>query len=173
LLGVGPILVYGLVYGETRRADAALISQSIYLFLPSRFTELFLRGDLTEFAACSIAPFALWGHRALGRIRENRRPLVGVITAVAYRAVRFFHPLIGLLLAGIVAMPVPPQVVEADDRRDGWRRALFGGCVTLLATVMASVYLAPALLEQSVVRLENRGFCQLTTKYLVNWWALV
>jgi hypothetical protein len=74
--------------------------------------------------------------------------IVGAITAVAYRALRLFHPLIGLLLAGIAAM----SVVEADDRREGWSQALFGACVALFATVMSSVYLVPTRLEQSLVR---------------------
>ncbi|MGH7925457.1 MAG: hypothetical protein ACREQH_12795 [Candidatus Binatus sp.] len=190
LLGIGPIAalkltlsafiataglgVYGLVYGETRRSDAALISGTVYLFLPYRFTDLFLRGELGEFAAYSIVPFALWGYRALSRVRADRRPLVGALTAIAHGVVWFFHPIVGLILTLIVAVLLPLQAVAARDRREGWQQGLFGGCVVLLATVLASVYLVPAFLEQSLVRLENLWqFCRPTTKYLVNWRALL
>jgi 6-pyruvoyl-tetrahydropterin synthase related domain len=185
-LGIGPIAAlklilcgfipaagigaYGLAYGETRRRDAALISGFIYLFLPYRFTDLFVRGELTEFAAYSILPFALWGYRALGRARAERRPLIGAGTAVAHAVVWFCHPIIGVMLTGTVALMLLWQVVSARDRGEGWRQGLYSGCVALFGTLMASVYLGPAFLERSLVRIDNlRRYCQPTAKYLVNW----
>lgn len=189
LLGVGPIAalklllsffistaglgVYGLVYGETRRSDVALISGFVYLFLPYRFTDLFLRGDLGEFAAFSVVPFALWGFRALGRCKAERRPLVGALTAAAQGATWFLHPLIGVILTGLLIALLILQLFATENRKEGRSLALFGGCVVVLGTLIATVYIAPAILERPLAHLENlRQFCRPTTKYLVGWTAL-
>ncbi|MFZ0889543.1 MAG: hypothetical protein WA005_13900 [Candidatus Binataceae bacterium] len=186
LLGIGPVAalkaalaalivagglgVYGLVYGETSRGDGALIGALVYLFLPYHFTDLFRRGELSEFAAYSIVPFALWGYRALGRTTKAGRAWIGALTAVAHGAVWFYHPIIALCLTALVAMLLCFQVLGACGRRGTLRYACFGLCVALLGTLLASVYLAPAWFEQSLVRLDKlRLYCQPTTKYLVNW----
>jgi len=166
--------MYGLVYGETRRSDAALISGFVYLFLPYRFTDLFSRGDLGEFAAFAILPFALWGYRALGRNKVGRRSLVGTLTAIVHGAVWFFHPLIGVLFTGLVILLQLAQLFGAENSKQGRALALYGSCVLLLGTLMAIVYLAPAILERPLIHLENlRKFCTPTTKYLVGWTALI
>lgn len=190
LLGIGPILalklatsafiiagglgVYAVVCGETARRDAALIAGLVYLFFPYRFTDLFLRGELTEFAAYSIAPFVIWGYRALLRIDPARRPLVGTFTGLAHAGVWFCHPVIAGFLSGIVAIILLLHAIAANDKRAALRSAFFAGCVAAFGTAIASIYLVPAILEQSLVRLDDlRAFCSPTTKYLVDWnWLL-
>lgn len=169
-IAVAGLGAYGLAYGESGRHDAALISGFVYLFLPYRLTDLFVRGELTEFAAYSILPFALWGYRALGRTRGDRRPLIGALTAVAHAAVWFCHPIVGLMLTGTVAVIILGQVVGARDRSDAKRQALYSACVAVFGTLIASIYLLPAILERSLVRFDNlERYCQPTTKYLINW----
>jgi hypothetical protein len=174
LLIAGGVGVYGLVYGETCRSDAAVVGGIIYLFFPYRLTDLFTRGELTEFAGYSLIPFVLWGYRALGRAQSKDRPWIGVLTALMHAAVWFCHPVIGFVLTVIVSVLVLLEAVSQDDRRAFWRFVVFGECVAALATAIVFVYLIPALFEQSLVRIDNlRLSCQPTTKYLVNWrWLL-
>src|SRR5207302_8333367 len=39
---------FGLIRGETRRSDAALVGALVFVALPYRATDLFVRGDLAE-----------------------------------------------------------------------------------------------------------------------------
>src|SRR5581483_9604019 len=152
---LGGLGVYGLVRGETRRSDAALLSALVFLYAPYRFTDMFTRGDYAEHAALSLLPFAVWGYRALGRADDGKVPLIGVLAAVAHAAVWICHTITGLYTTEVIGLMLLIGAFVHRRRKPELQRVLIGCCVLLLALAMASIYLLPAWFERSLVNLQR------------------
>ncbi len=153
--------VYRLIFGETGRSDAALLGAIVFIYSPYRLSQLFVRGDLSEFAAYSLVPFVLWGYRELNRAEPSRTPLIGTATALAHAATLFCHVLIGLYTTEIVGAMLLLEVFW--HRENMLRRAVLGSVVVILAIALAAIYLGPAWFEGRLVRLENLRYG--------NWYA--
>jgi len=145
--------VYRLIYGETRRSDAALMGGIVFVYLPYRITDLYLRGDLGEFAAYCLVPLVLWGYRELGRAESVKAPLVGTLTAFCHAATLFCHVIIGLYTSEIVCIMLLISVLRSQGNIR--RRALLGWCVVILAIGIAAVYIGPAWFERGLVSLDK------------------
>jgi hypothetical protein len=166
----GGLGVFGLARGETRRRDAAVLAAIAYVYLPYRLVVLFVRGDLAEYAAFSLMPFALWGYRALLRADDARAPRVAVLAALAHAGVWFCHTITGLYTTEIIGLMLLVSAIARRRRRAELKRIVLAGAVLLLAIAMVSIYIVPAWFERSLVSLENvRTGIFHPSKNLVEW----
>jgi hypothetical protein len=148
--GVG---VYVAVQTETRRADAALLAALAYLASSYRLADLYVRGDLAEYTALAILPWAIWGYRRIGRALPAEDGVVAALLAAsAHAGVLFSHAIMGLwgtLLIGGVCLATTLELVRRRTfRHIGLLWAAFG-----LALALSSVYTGPALLQKRYVHI--------------------
>ncbi len=144
---------YVAVRGETRRADAALLASLAYLGSAYRLGNLYIRGDLAEYTALAILPWAAWGYRHVARaVAEEDVVRRGAMAVALHAALLFSHAITGLwgsLLLGLVAVGTTYQLA---------RRSAFGHVRSLwtafaLSLAVASVYIGPALLQKRYVKI--------------------
>jgi len=163
---------YRLALGETQRKDAALLAAIVFVYLPYRFCDLFVRGDLAEFAAYSLVPFVFWGYRELGRAEPKKVPLIGTLTALCHAATLFCHIIIGLYTTEAVGVML--LVTALRHQGNMLPRTVLGSCTLIFAIGMTAVYIGPAWFERGLVTLENvRAQIWSPTNNLILPWRLV
>ncbi len=146
--------IFGFVWSETRRADAALLATLIFGVYPYHATQLFVRGDLAEYSAGCVAPLVFWAYRALARAPAERALRVGCTAAGLHAATLLTHTLTGQWVTELLFLLVVYQAQRAWRGGDRWRALLFvvvfgGGCG------LTSIYALPALLERPLVHIER------------------
>lgn len=134
---------YGLAFAETRHRVASLLAALTYTYLPYRSSQLFERGNLSEYAAYSMLPLVLLGYRQL--FTRSRPVAAAALASLAHAAVLLSHALSGLYTTGLLALWLTWQV------RARPARALLGWCSWGLALGLAAVYLLPAFFERHQV----------------------
>ena len=164
--GLGAFL---LVRGETRRDDAALVAAVAYIFTPYRFVDLYMRGDLAEYAALCFIPLALWCYRELARCRPELRVRFALGASVSHALILISHTIVGQWATEAIALVALLSILPAWFRGD--RRP---GLATLLAMAgavgLAAFYVLPALLEKKFASLEflTNGYYT-ASDHLVPW----
>lgn len=154
----GSLGTFFLVRGETRRADAALVAALAFTFVPYRFVDLYIRGDLAEYGALCLVPLVLWLYRELDHAPENRLTRFGFAAAVAHAALILSHTITGQWATEIVFVVLVftfVRRVRTDRYRVSVVAAAFVGSLGL-----AAFYLIPALREAKYLHVEI-----LTTDY--------
>jgi len=160
----GAIGAYGLVRGETRRSDAALVGALVFVALPYRANDLWARGDLAEYAALSLVPLALWAHRAFLRAPADRAARAGTLAALAHAAVILCHTLTRLYVTEVLGAMIAASTIARWSEAPARRRALTAGVVLALGVAMAAVYLVPAWIERSIVQVLSMTAGEYQTK---------
>ena len=128
----------------------AFVAAALFTYAPYRVRDVFIRGDVAEFLAMGLLPWALW---AVLRLRED--PRAGRVPAVALAgaAAILSHNILGMLTG--IAMAGSAAVVSA--RAPAGRRlrtglvAAAGGAGALLLTAF---FWLPALHERQFVRID-------------------
>ncbi len=141
---------YGLVRGETGRTDAALLGGACYVLLPYRCTDLFARGDLAEYCAYCLVPFAAWAYRALTRASGRRAVATGCAAALLHAGILLTHTLIGMFTTELVGLYAVTLLVH---RRRG--AAILVAVAVAFAIAISAVYIVPAFLERDLVFLDR------------------
>ncbi len=134
---------YALAYSETRHRAAALLAALSYTYLPYRSSQLFERGNLSEYAAYALLPLVLLGHRQL--LVQGRPLAAATLAALAHAGVLLSHALSGLYTTGLLALWLLWQL------RARPARALLGWCSWGLGLGLAAIYLLPAFFERHQV----------------------
>ncbi len=138
---------FELVRRETGRADAALVAGAAFAFAPYRFVDLFVRGDLAEYAGIALVPWTLLHYRELGRVSRERLPRTAFLAALCHGGVLLCHAIIGQWVTeAVFALALLPAV--ADWRRGRRFRALAPLCALAGAVGVAAIFVVPALLEK-------------------------
>ncbi|MHB8420793.1 MAG: 6-pyruvoyl-tetrahydropterin synthase-related protein [Myxococcales bacterium] len=150
----GGVGAFELVRRETGRADAGLVAGAAFTFAPYRFVDLFLRGDLAEYAAIALLPWMFLYYRELTRASRERLPRTAFLAALCHAGVLLCHTVIGQWATeAVFALALVPALA------DGWRGrrlqalgplAAMGGALGLSA-----IYVLPALAEKSAAHLER------------------
>lgn len=164
--GVG---MYKAVHGETRRADAALLAAAVYLGAPYRITNVYVRGDLAEYTALSLLPWAICFYRALSREPDAERAVrFGFGAAICHAATMMTHTITGFW--GTAAL----FFVNLGSSAGLWRRRaspqlgmLWGAFGSALG--MSAIYTVPALVEKRYVPVETMltGYHDTAIQYLL------
>jgi hypothetical protein len=141
---------YGLVFGETRRRDAALVGAIAYLAAPYRIANLYQRGDLGEFGCIAFLPAVLALYRAAAaEARPSRARWLAAAAAVVHALMIMTHAILGLwgtVLIGLVLIATGIQLL----RRGLWRRVLLLLGAAICSQGLAAVYTIPAIVYRTV-----------------------
>ncbi len=156
-----------LARSETGRSDAGLVASAAFVFAPYRFVDLYLRGDLSEYAALCLLPLVLWLYRELWRAPPERRVRWGVSAALVHAALILSHTILGQWATELVSLVGVASLYHAACERD-WRRLASGALPLVFAVGIAAAYLLPAILEKDATHLADiTGGFYATTNHLV------
>jgi hypothetical protein len=144
LSAAGAAGAYLLVFGETRRVDASLVGAAAWIYAPYRFVDLYVRGDLTEYAAVCLFPLVLWLYRELGRVPREKIARTAALAALAHAALIYSHTVEAQWGTEVLFLMVLPSVVAGFLKGDT-RRVLALGFAFAFALGLAAAYLLPAL----------------------------
>lgn len=141
---LGYLAMYGLVAERFGRA-AGWLSASAFLLGPYACSNLYIRGDLSEFAAMMILPSILLGLTAWF---DHGRPGAAVIIAIAEAGLIVTHPCIGLLGTGMAVFTVAYY---------GWKtrqvyRTMAAAIALVIGFGMAAFYWFPVFFELDLVQ---------------------
>jgi len=150
----GGLGVLSLILGETKRLDAATLAAVVFVAMPYRFTQIYTRGDLAEYAAFAMIPVSLWSYRSLLRAKERVVARWALAAAVLQCAVLLIHTLTGLFYTEILLVLLTVWAVQRW-RGGNRKRAATAGATFLAANGLCSFYAIPAILERGAVQIER------------------
>ncbi|MDP9001697.1 MAG: 6-pyruvoyl-tetrahydropterin synthase-related protein [Myxococcota bacterium] len=164
--GIG---MYKAVHGETRRVDAALLAAAAYLGAPYRITNVYVRGDLAEYTALSLLPWAIYFYRALScEPAAERAVRFGFGAAICHGATILTHTITGFW--GTAAL----FVVNLGSSAGLWKRhasAQIGMLWVAFGSAlgMSAIYTVPALVEKRYVPVDTMltGYHDTAIQYLM------
>jgi hypothetical protein len=154
LTAAGAAGVFGVVYHERRRADAAAVAAAVFVFMGYHVTLVFVRGDLAEYSAICLTPSVIWAYRALGRVSPSQLLPVGLAAAFLHAATLLVHTLTGQWLTELLAIIAAVAAWPALRRRDR-ARVIAIGVTFVCACGLTAIYTVPALLERPLVHIER------------------
>jgi uncharacterized membrane protein len=153
--GLGTYLA---VKAETHRSDAALLAALLYLAAPYRLANIYVRGDIAEYTALAILPWAVWSYRRVARSLPLAEGVGRGALSVAIHALLIFsHAITGLwgtALLGVLCLATTYQL---------WRRRTFRHIGLIwaafaLALAVSSIYTGPALVQKRYVHIAIASF---------------
>ncbi|MHB1843682.1 MAG: 6-pyruvoyl-tetrahydropterin synthase-related protein [Deltaproteobacteria bacterium] len=156
-----------LTRSETGRDDAGFIAAAAFVFAPYRFVDLYIRGDLAEYAALCLLPLVLWLYRELWRAPPEQRASLGLWATLAHAALILSHTILGQwgteLIAVVGFFSLWPALRDWD-----WDRLAASLLPIVFAVGLSAIYLLPALAEKGVTHMNDftGGYFQ-TTSHLV------
>ncbi|HMB69033.1 MAG TPA: 6-pyruvoyl-tetrahydropterin synthase-related protein [bacterium] len=150
LLGAlsGAAGAYRLARAAAAGRSAAIVAAALWTYAPYRVRDIWIRGDLTEFLAAGLLPWALLAMLRLGR-RQSPRDILIASAAAALPIVT--HNILGLLTGVLLAVTAAIVLAYSDEKmRTGWAAAAAGAGALLLS----AFFWVPALYEKRFVRID-------------------
>lgn len=151
---------------------AATLAGTFLLTAPYIHTELYIRGDLSEYAAMMLVPGVL---SSMLRFCEQPSRRAGVLGATLAAMLVMTHPAIGLVLYGLLALFL--SVVTAVDRNVNWAKR--GFTLLALGAGLSAVYWLPVFLESRYSSVEKMwdgqifdGYYQYSRHFLNLTWLI-
>lgn len=149
--GVG---VYALIYGETRQVNAAMLGAVAYLSAPYRLSDLYERGDFSEFCCIALLPAVLALYlAAAGEARPFRARALAACAALVHGIMIVTHTILGLWGSLLVGLVVFVRCV-ALYRSGAWRRVPPIVIALACAPGLAGAYIVPAMGYRGVTHAE-------------------
>ncbi len=163
---LAPWGIYRLLRPEVSRG-AALTGALLYLLAPYHTLNIFVRGNLAEYLAMGLFPWALWGLRRLGRRGTGADLcLAGLLIA----AFQLSHMLSAFFGTGVMVLVVLlERVLGRISRRQLRGRAVAIGAGTLLS----AVFWLPALWDTQHVRVAMLAEQVVAAEHVVYPWQLL
>ncbi len=145
--------VYAAVKAETQRSDAALLAALVYLASPYRLGDIYVRGDIAEYTALGLLPWAVLAYRGVARSLSTEVAAGYAVLAVgAHAALLFSHAVVGLWGTLLLAALCLGTSYPLWQRR-GFRHMGLLGAAFALALGVSAAYTGPALLEKAQVHI--------------------
>lgn len=141
---LGYLAMYALVAERFGRA-AGYLAASVLLLATYTCTNLYLRGDLSEYAAMMVLPVALYG---LAGWLEHARLRAAVVLTLAAASLIFLHPAVGLLGYGLLALALAGFAWETRQ----WGRLASTLVLLGLAIGLAAFYWVPVFFGFNLVK---------------------
>jgi hypothetical protein len=149
LSGVG---MYALILGECRERDPALLGAVAYLAAPYRISNMFERGDVSEFLALGVLPVSIALYRAVvHEVLPRRARWMAAAAAAAHAVMIMTHPISGFwgtLLIGVIVAASALQLAW----RGLWRRVVLLGVALVAAPGLAAIHVVPAIAYRSAAQ---------------------
>ncbi len=135
---------------------ASLFVSVLYAVTPYRFVDLYVRGDVSEFAAIELVPWVLYCLALLLRHAGERKPLLGPAAGLAasLAVVVLAHPLIALpaWVASFLLLAVLVPLAPLGARL---RFGVTGTAAFVLALVVSSIYWYPVFQLRHLVHADK------------------
>jgi uncharacterized membrane protein len=145
--------VYTAVKAETQRADAALLAALVYLASAYRLGDIYVRGDIAEYTALALLPWAVAAYRSVARSLSLEVAAVRAALAVGvHAALLFSHAVVGLWGTLLLAALCLGTSYPLWQRR-AFRHVGLLGTAFALSLGMSAAYTGPALLEKAQVHI--------------------
>ncbi len=145
--------VYTAVKAETQRADAALLAALVYLASAYRLGDIYVRGDIAEYTALALLPWAVAAYRSVARSLSTQVAARRAARAVGmHAALLFSHAVVGLwgtLLLAVLCLGTSYALWQ----RRAFRHVALLGVAFALALGVSAAYTGPALLEKAQVHI--------------------
>jgi hypothetical protein len=147
--------MYGLTKKLLQNKEAALVAAVLYIFIPFRFIEIYVRSSYAEFAALAFMPFVLWAFIAVLERPSLKRT---AIAALAYGSLVMLHHVTFFTLSIFLVHFVIYKLLNPDNK-NSFRDRLKPAAMSLAAgaggILLASVYLVPMVVELPYIKLEQ------------------
>jgi hypothetical protein len=150
---LGAVLSGLTMYAFAKRvlgAEAGLLAATVYMFVPYRLLDVYVRSAFVESFAFSFLPLILLGFHDLVERWSVRRL---VLASLAYAALFLTHAATALIFTILLVPYVGFLVVSR--RRLGWAELVRAAGVSLaaaaLALVLSSIFLVPMLAEKGYI----------------------
>lgn len=124
------------------------LAGTFLLTAPYIHTELYIRGDFSEYAAMMLVPTAL---SAILRYCENPSRWAGIASVVFAAIIVMTHPAIGMVLFGMLTF----LFLLAACSRSTWSWAGRGFTLLAIATGLSATYWLPVFLESGYSSVEK------------------
>ena len=134
--------------GNRFSVAAGTLAGTFLLTAPYIHSELYVRGDLSEYAAMMLVPGML---SAMLRFCEQPSRWTGLIGATLAAMVVMTHPAIGLVLFGL--LPVLLAVASISSRNANW--SIRGGTLLAFGAGLSAVYWFPVFRESRFSSVEK------------------
>jgi hypothetical protein len=142
---------YLLVFGETRRRDAALLGAAVFLAAPYWSGNLYVRGDIGEFSCLALLPCVLALYRASSfepmPVRARR---LAVGASFLHAVLILTHPVLGLW--GTLVIGAVVALTALGLARRVRRRAVELVLALSCAPLLAGLYVVPALIDRKATQ---------------------
>jgi hypothetical protein len=138
---------------ETRRDDAAVLAALLYLSAAYRLTDLYIRGDIAEYTALAVLPWAVGAYRRVARAMPLETAAPSATLAVgAHAGLLYSHAIFGLWGTWLLGATCLVTTFEL------WQRRAFRHVTTLwtafaLSLALGAAYLGPALVQKRYVHI--------------------
>ncbi len=133
----------------------ALVAVAAYVYVPFRFHELWVEGNLSQFAAMALLPWLLW---ALVRAVERRRLIWVLGVGACFAAIVVLHHPTAFLfapVAGLYALLL--SSVQNRRWKDMLQALVMAAAGLALGLALSAIYWLPALLELQYVQINSIG----------------
>ncbi len=133
----------------------ALVAAVAYVYIPYHLVDIYVRGDLAEFAAMTLFPAVLW---AVDRAMQPGAPWrAAALTALTYGALILTHFTMAVIFSPVAAAYALWQCAAQSDGQ--WRalirRLAAPACGMLLGLALAAAFVFPALTDLRYLDSQN------------------
>lgn len=145
--------MYGLAGKLLKDKDASLIAALLYIFIPFRFVESYVRSSYAEFVALAFLPFVLW---AFADFLDGPSWRKTAVAALSYGGLSLFHHAVFFTFTPFLVLYIVYSLLAKEDKLSVSRlirsttMALAAG---LGGVLLAAVYLLPLLVELPYIKL--------------------
>lgn len=138
---------------ETRRDDAALLAALLYLASAYRLTDIYIRGDIAEYTALAILPWAIGAYRRIARAIPLETAAPSAALAVgAHAGLLYSHAIFGLWGTWLLGATCLVTTFELWQRR-ALKHATALWTAFALSLAIGAAYLGPALIQKRYVHI--------------------
>lgn len=135
---------------------AAAAASVVYIYTPYRCTDLYIRGDLAEYAALACLPFVFLGLERIVSRTDQDKSAAGstALAALAYFATTATHAISGVLCGYVGAVFLACRAVRVPRAKIA-RAVLWGSAAFAVGILMAGFWAVPATLNQKHVQISR------------------
>ena len=144
---VGYLSTYATVCERFGRT-AGIVAASAIVLAPYCCAEIYIRGDLSEYAAMMLVPAAMYG---LAGWFDRGRPACAMLLTLSVAGLIFCHPCVALLGSGLLGMGLCWYAWQTRSTR----RTVTALAVIGLGIALAGLYWAPVFFEWDLVQGDN------------------
>jgi hypothetical protein len=133
--------------------EAGLLAAAVYMLIPYRLLDIYVRSSFSEFVALALLPLVLWAFAELIAAPSKRRVALaglvyGILALTHHTSLFTFTPFLAIYILYLLI-----ETWRASGRERALRAALNTALGGVLGLALAAVYLVPMLAELRYINL--------------------